>query len=70
MTVTIRSNEYWGRRSGAVTKEGPVLRLKRGGGSSSDNKGPSGRRSNRWYAVLRTHRKKGWMKTKGKHTKK
>lgn len=63
----LRSNEFWGRRAGARIVEGNkesfVFRIKRGGGVSTGNSGPSGHKL-RWY-VERAWRKgggKNWAK--------
>lgn len=45
--IRLKSNEYWGRRSGAVHKDGSLcFKIKRGGPSHS-NSGPCGWKAKR-----------------------
>ncbi len=77
--ISLRHNEFWGRRSGAYSTNVPkghtsvwgnCFRISRGGiGKSSSNNGPVGRRKTRgYYVALRgfaaNARQLGWMNGK------
>lgn len=70
----LRSNEFWGRRSGSIGRDGlRIFKIKRGGGVSSGNNGPAGHKM-RWYFLraLRKANGKHWPKKfmpKGTNTK-
>lgn len=60
--MELKTNEYWGRRSGFVHPiHGPIFLIRRGSRNSmSDNKGPTGyklRRVSRNYSNLKLKRK-------------
>jgi len=41
--IELKSNEFWGRRSGTITKLGErIFKLKRGGMAHQEHQGPSG----------------------------
>lgn len=55
--VQLKSNQYWGKRSGGYATDKPknistpwgnVFKISRGSTNVSDNKGPTGHKS-RWY---------------------
>ena len=74
--VLLKSNQFWGRRSGFIshdrpkghsTEWGPCFKLPRGGSTGgSNNNGPVGRRKSRFYpralrAFAAQARSMGWL---------
>lgn len=61
--VPLKSNEFWGKRSGFIdSTKGPIFKGKRAGSAKKSNSGPTGRkarRSGRNYRNLKLARRGG-----------
>jgi len=66
MSEIIKSNEFWGKRSGSIDRiNGPIFKIRRGGMVSSENQGAAGNRRRRFYAGRTGPHKKSSSKNSG-----